>query len=74
MATQPQRVAVSLPKLLNCRMPSSILYHLDRKTSNRLTVFLFVIVILGVIFGVLFKKKETPKLEQPQKVEVSSNQ
>lgn len=46
-------------------MPSSILYHLDRKTSMRLTWFIIVVLVMAVIFRIVFptKKNTVPDRE-----------
>jgi len=46
-------------------------YNQHPKAAKTIIVFLLVMIILGVIIGVIFQKKKTSKVQQPQKVEVS---
>ena len=52
-------------------MPSSYLWFKDRKTANKGTMFLIVVVIISLVIGLFINKKQDvkqPKIEKTKKL------
>ena len=50
-------------------MPSSKLYFDDRKTSDKITAFLIIVIIVSIIVGLLF-----PRLNNSTKKDIPTTQ